>query len=178
MIKKMINVNEVKDFGDGRFVLNLDKQELYKFLKKQLPKGYIDDTFDEFMSNLKVEEYESDDIQEVGLTYTKQDENGLFELSLVDDFLYTKFEGDYQEFEEGKLVENYEKFIAARFPEFEKVWLKRIEEKDRHYRNFYKEDGSKRAYQIYKANVQASRKYYKKIFGKDCPIEIIEESGI
>lgn len=173
---------EVKDFGDGRFVLNLDRNELYNFLKENLPKGYIHNTFEEFIANLRVEEYEyadgEEEHQEVGLTYTKEDKKGCFELALVDDFLYTKFEGKYQEFEGGKLVENYEKFIAARFPEFEKVWLKRIEEKDRHYRNFYKEDGSKRAYQIYKANVQASRKYYKKIFGKDCPIEIIEESGI
>ena len=169
MIKKMIEKNEVKDFGDGRFVLNLDRKELYEFLKQHLPKGYIHNSFEEFDKNLKVEEYESEDIQEVGLTYTKQDESGLFELSLVDDFLYTKMLGKYTYFKEDKLIKAYETFVAEKFPEFKQVWLKRILEKKRHYQKYYGEE-CKRAYQVYKDNMQASYDDYKEIFNEDCPI--------
>ena len=42
MINKMINKKKTKnlEFGDGRFVLNLPRKDLYEFLKSQLPSEY------------------------------------------------------------------------------------------------------------------------------------------
>ena len=94
MIKKMINYQtEEKGFGDGRYVLNLPRKELYNFLKEQLPKDCVYETFEEFLNNLQIEEYEDDCLEEVGLTYTKKDNNGSCSISMVDDFIYISVKG-------------------------------------------------------------------------------------
>ena len=117
MINKMINKKKTKnlEFGDGRFVLNLPRKELYEFLKSQLPCEYIYETFEEFEASLEIEDYEDDTLKEIGLTYTKKDDNGIFTVSLVDDFIYTKSNGqsygDYYE-DEDELLLAYRRFVA------------------------------------------------------------------
>ena len=66
------------DFGSGYFILNVDKQELYQFLKANMPAGYVHDTFEEFAQNLSVNHFENDELNETGLAY-KRDKNFVVE---------------------------------------------------------------------------------------------------
>ena len=163
------NVGE-QDFGSGYFILNVDKKELYEFLKANMPAGYIHETFEEFEQNLKVNHFVEDDLNEIGLDYTVMEN---FVISMVDNFIYVpSIEGfDYfSHFKnEQELLKSYQRFIASKFPEFKQNYLKRIIQSKRHYMRYYGEE-CKRAYKIYKTNMDALNKQYKEIFDEDCPV--------
>jgi len=160
-----------KDFGSGYFILNVDKKDLYEFLKANMPAGYVHETFEEFEENLKVNHFQDEDLDEIGLSYTRDED---FVIILEDDFIYTPSITSYNYFasvqKEKELLRAYERFLASKFPqEYKRNLIKRIAECKRHYMRYYG-DECKRAYKIYKDNMDALNEQYRGIFDEDCPV--------
>ena len=155
---------EKTDFGSGYFIFNVDKKELYNFLQNNMPKDCVHDSFDEFIQNLEVYTCEDDDLDETGLRYVAC--KGVV-VDMADDFLYVQTSSKIKSSTE--LLVAYERFMASKFPEFKQNYIKRIVSRKRHYMNYYAEE-CRRAYKIYKDNMNALNKSYREIFDEDCPV--------